>query len=198
MAGRAKKAAVKLDAEQRAALRKLVRTGDRAAALVKRANILLKADVDGPAWPDARIAEAFGASLSTVARTRAKFVAGGLEAALERRKPTGRQYRKLDGGQEAQLVALACSAPPAGHAKWTMKLLAGRLVELQVVAAIDASTVCRTLKKTRSSPGCGSSGSSRPAPTPGSSRRWRTCSTSPSARTIPAGRRSASTKPASS
>ena len=71
----------------------------------------------------------------------------------DRKKPAGRQYRKLDGRQEAQLVALACSEPPAGHARWTMALLAGRLVELEVVASIDPATVCRTLQKTSSSRG---------------------------------------------
>ena len=89
----------------------------------------------------------------TVSRVRRQFVAEGLEATLRRKRPTGRQYRKLDGRQEAVLVALACSSPPEGQARWTMKLLAGRLVELEVVASIDPATVCRTLKKTRSSRG---------------------------------------------
>ncbi len=97
----------------------------------------------------------------TVMRVRHQFVAEGLDATLHRRKPTGRQYRKLDGKQEAQLIALACSPAPGGQARWTMKLLAGRLVEMEVVESIDPATVWRTLKKTTSSRGSSSSGSSR-------------------------------------
>ena len=77
----------------------------------------------------------------------------GLAAAVQRKPPTGRQYRKLDGAQEARLVALACSPPPGGQARWTMKLLADKLVELEVVEGIDPATVCRTLKKMRLSRG---------------------------------------------
>ena len=97
----------------------------------------------------------------TVQRVRQQFAAEGLDATLHRKRPTGRQYRKLDGAQEARLVAIACSEPPAGRARWTMRLLADKLVELEVVASIDPATVCRTLQKTRSSRGSGSSGSSR-------------------------------------
>jgi hypothetical protein len=88
-----------------------------------------------------------------VARIRKKFVQQGLQAAVQRQRPTGRLYRKLDGAQEARLAALACSPPPEGQARWTMKLLADKLVELEVVEAIDPATVCRALKKTRSSRG---------------------------------------------
>ncbi len=93
---------------------------------------------------------------------------------MHRKKPTGRQYRKLDGRQEAQLVALACSAAPDGHARWTMVLLADKLVELAVVESIDPATVWRTLQKTTSSRGSSSSGSSPRRRPGGSSRRWRT------------------------
>jgi hypothetical protein len=79
---------------------------------------------------------------------RAQFAAEGLDATLHKKKAQGRQYRKLDGAQEARLIALACSAPPLGQAGWTMKLLADRLVELEVVESIDPSTVWRTLQKT--------------------------------------------------
>ena len=89
----------------------------------------------------------------------------GLDATLHRKRPSGRQYRKLDGKQEAQLVAVACSPAPAGRARWTMTLLADRLVELNVVKSIDPATVWRTLKKTRSSRGSSGSGSSRPSRT---------------------------------
>jgi len=100
----------------------------------------------------------------TVSRVRQQFVTEGLDATLHRKKPTGRQYRKLDGKQEAQLITLACSAAPEGQARWTMKLLAERLVELEVVESIDPATVWRTLKKTNSSRGSSSSGSSRRKP----------------------------------
>jgi hypothetical protein len=114
---------------------------------------LLKADADGDAWADQRIAEALDVSAATVARIRKLFVQQGLQAAVQRQRPSGRQYRKLDGAQEARLAALACSPPPEGQARWTMRLLADKLVELEVVEAIDPATVCRTLKKTRSSRG---------------------------------------------
>ena len=107
-------------------------------------------------------------------RARQQFAADGLEATVHRKKPTGRQYRKLDGEQEAKLVALACSEAPDGRAKWTMKLLADRLVELDVVESVDPATVWRTLQKTTSSRGSGSSGSSRRRRVRRSSPRWRT------------------------
>jgi hypothetical protein len=89
----------------------------------------------------------------TVSRVRAQFAAEGLDAVLHKKKAAARQYRKLDGAQEAHLVALTCSRPPRGQARWTMRLLAERLVELEVVAAIDPATVWRALKKTNSSRG---------------------------------------------
>jgi transposase len=145
---------VKLTASEYAHLHALLRTGTAAAATLAHARVLLKADqAAGPAWPDAKIAEALGVSLSTIHRVRQAFVEEGLEAALHRRRPTGRQYRKLDGAQEAQLVALACSPPPDGRAGWTLKLLADRLVELEVVDTISPECVRATLKKTTSSRG---------------------------------------------
>ena len=157
----ASKVEVRLTAEQRRTLERLLRTGSHPAAMRRRAGILLKADADGPdGWTDEEIAEDLETSRMTVQRVRQQFTAEGLDATLHRKKPTGRQYRKLDGAQEAKLVALACSEPPTGHARWTMALLADKLVELNVVAAIDPSTVCRTLQKTTSSRGSSSSGSS--------------------------------------
>lgn len=159
----AQKVVVRLTADQRQTLTRLVRTGTHPAATVRRAHVLLKADVGGPdAWSDPRIGQALGCSFMTVRRVRQQFAAEGLDATLHRKAPTGRQYRKLDGRQEAQLVAVACSPAPAGRARWTMTLLSERLVELKVVDSIDAATVWRTLKKTRPSPGSSSSGSSRP------------------------------------
>lgn len=174
---RVEKAIVSLTAGQRATLERFVHTGTQLATLRKRAHILLKADVNGPhgGQPDERIADAVDTTRMTVMTVRQQFVAQGLEACLQRKRPAGRQYRKLDGRQEAQLLALTCSAPPEGQARWTMELLADKLVEMNVVDAIHPSTVCRTLQKTSLSPGSSSSGSSRRRPaTRRSSRRWRT------------------------
>jgi transposase len=157
----ASKIEVRLSAAQRATLTRLVRTGTHPAHARRRAAILLHADAGGPdRWTDDRIAQALGINRNTVWRVRAQFTAEGLDATLHKKRATGRQYRKLDGHQEAQLVALACSTPPGGQARWTMKLLADKLVELEVVTSIDPATVWRTLKKTTSSPGSSSSGSS--------------------------------------
>jgi len=161
------KVSVRLDDHQRQILTRLIRTGTHPAAQVRRAQILLKADAEGPdAWSDPRIGKTLGCSFMTVRRVRQQFAAEGLEATLHRKRPSGRQYRKLDGKQEAQLVAVACSPAPAGRARWTMTLLANRLVELKVVESIDAATVWRTLKKTRSSHGSSSNGLFRPSRAP--------------------------------
>ena len=152
---------VRLSDEERAYLEDLIHTGThRAAATLIHARILLKADIGpgGSSWDDARIAEAVECGASTVYRVRQAFVEEGLTAALFRKKPTGRLYRKLDGVQEAQLITLACSTPPSGRTHWTMRLLADRLVELQVVESISPECVRMTLKKTNSNPGCRSNG----------------------------------------
>ena len=151
-----KKYKVTLTAEERQQLHDLVNTGKAAAKKLAHARILLKADAapDGPAWTDEQIAEAVEVSRATVERVRQRFVEQGLDAALSR-KPRERPARqpKLDGRGEARLIALACSAPPQGRKEWTMKLLADRLVELEVVDTISDETVRRVLKKTRSSRG---------------------------------------------
>ncbi len=150
----ADKVVVRLTVSQRQALRRIVRAGTHSAALLRRAHILLKTDADGPhAWSDERIAEALETTRMTVSRVRQQFVAEALDATMHRKRPTGRQYRKLDGRQEAQLIALTCSPAPGGRARWTMTLLADRLVEMEVVESIDPATVWRTLKKTRLSRG---------------------------------------------
>jgi transposase len=134
----------------------LVAAGRGASKKLLHARILLKADAapKGPAWTDARIAEALEVSTRTVERLRERFVELGLEAALGRRKQDRpSRERVLDGKAEARLIALACSAPPPGRARWTLRLLAGRLVELDIVAAVSTETVRRTLKKTNSSRG---------------------------------------------
>jgi transposase len=163
----ASKVGVRLTDDQREWLARLVHTGTRPAAMRRRASILLRADADGPdAWADEEIAEHLETTRMTVMRVRQQFAAEGLDATLHRKRPTGRQYRKLDGQQEAQLVALACTTAPEGHARWTMKLLADKLVELRVAESIDPATAWRTLKKTTSSRGSSSSGSSRRRRTP--------------------------------
>src|SRR5574342_425121 len=140
---------VRLTADERAELDNRIRTGKRAASVLIHARILLKADAGagGPGWDDERIAEAVACGASTVYRVRQAFVEEGLTAALFRKKPTGRQYRKLDGAQEAHLIALACSTPPDGRRRWTLRLLADRLVELAVVDSMSPECVRTPLKK---------------------------------------------------
>jgi transposase len=146
-----KKYLVTLTAEERNCLGRLVSAGRRSALTITRARILLKADQadGGPAWEDAAIAEALDCGLRTVERVRQRFVERGLEAALGR-KPQDRpsRERKFDGAAEARLIALACSAPPQGRARWTLKLLADRLVELEIFESVSDETVRRVLKKT--------------------------------------------------
>jgi len=139
---------------ERATLGDLIAGGIAPARALTHARILLKADqgADGPAWPDLRIAEALETSVATVERVRRRWATGGVESALHRR-PTGPRARKLDGVQEARLVAVACTTPPAGAKRWTLRLIADRLVELEVVAGIAPNTVRAVLKKTNSSPG---------------------------------------------
>jgi transposase len=151
---------VRLDPEEREQLLALVNTGRAAAVKLLHARILLKADVDagGRRWTDAEIAQALDTSAATVHRVRQTWVEQGLEAALARKRPTGRQYRKLDGVQEAQLIAMACSAPPEGRVRWTLTLLADKLVELAIVDTISAECVRTTLKKTTSNRGSKSNG----------------------------------------
>jgi transposase len=147
---------VTLTVDERKSLRDLVAAGQGASKKLLHARILLKADAapKGPAWTDARIAEALEVSTRTVERLRERFVELGLEAALGRRKQDRpSRERVLDGKAEARLIALACSAPPQGRARWTLRLLAGRLVELDIVEAVSTETVRRTLKKTNSSRG---------------------------------------------
>ena len=151
-----KKYKVTLTAEERQQLSELIAAGKASAQKLAHARVLLKADAadGGPAWPDARIAEAVEVGVATIERIRQRFVEQGLEAALGRKKQDRpSRPRKLDGHAEARLIALACSAPPEGRKEWTMQLLADKLVELRVVDAVCDETVRRALKKTRSSRG---------------------------------------------
>ena len=145
----AKKYVVTLTDAERAHLLTFTKRGTASARKLSRAHTLLQADAGAT---DEAIAAALHSSIATVERTRKRFVEEGLEAALrERPRPGG--HRKLDGKQEAFLIALACSTPPEGRACWTMQLLADRLVALQIIDAISDETVRRTLKKMPSSRG---------------------------------------------
>ena len=151
---------VRLSVEERGELQAMVDEGRHSKSVRQRARVLLKADEGeaGPGWVDERVAEFAEVSLSTVHRVRQRLVTEGFETAVFRKPSTDRLYRKLDGVGEARLIAEACNHPPEGRARWTMKLLAERLVVLEVVESISAETVRKTLKKTRSGRTCGSSG----------------------------------------
>jgi hypothetical protein len=140
---------VRLTTEERTALEQLIRTGCSAAYRLLKARILLKADVSqgGDGWSDAQICEALDTSPSTVLRTRRQLVEEGLEAALSRKTRPRPDARIFDGEKEAKLIALACSEPPEGHARWSLRLLEKRVVELGIVDAASDSTIGRVLKK---------------------------------------------------
>jgi len=149
-----KKYKVTLSADERQFLHDLVAAGKAAAKKLAHARILLKADAspEGPAWTDARIAEAVEVNRTTVEQVRQRFVEQGLEASLVRKKQDRpSRQRVLDGTGEARLITLACSKPPRGRAAWTLRLLADQLVELQIVETISTETVRQVLKKTNSS-----------------------------------------------
>jgi transposase len=145
----AKRYRVTLTAQERATLGGMISRGKADARKLAHARVLLQADASegGPNWTDTRIAEAVRVSVRTIERVRQRFVEDGLEAALLPR-PSPRVYaRKLDGAQEAKLVALACSGPPEGKKCWTLRLLAERMVELEIVPDLSHETVRQTLKK---------------------------------------------------
>jgi hypothetical protein len=139
----------------RARLTDLISGGAAPARAQTHARILLKADQSptGPAWTDAAIAEALAVSERTVIRVRRAWATVGFEAAVHRRRPRATRPRRLDGAQEAQLVALVCASPPAGHQRWSLRLLARQAVALEIVDGIAPNTVRSVLKKTSSSPG---------------------------------------------
>ena len=150
---------VKLTAVEREELERMVDAGKAAAYRIKHANILLKVDADGPNWTDEQAAEAFHCHPKTVRNVRQRFVDEGFSSALERKKQQKpSRERVLDGRAEARLIALRCGDPPEGFARWTLHLLADKLVELEVVESISHDTVRQALKKTSLSPICGSSG----------------------------------------
>lgn len=148
-----KKYVVTLMEDERQQLLALVNHGKHAAQKIRRAWILLQADASpgAPAWPDEKIQDAYGVGLVTIYRARQAFVEEGLEAVLTRRPKTRQRRRQLDGEQEAHLIALACSKPPRGRKRWTLRLLADKMVELGHCDRVCPETVRRTLKKTNSS-----------------------------------------------
>jgi transposase len=164
-----KRYVVKLSDEEREQLNTLIRTGKHRARQLTKARILLKADVSeaGEGWSDSQIASALDTTVNTVARTRQRLVEEGFEAALtHKHSPASARPRIFDGVAEAKLFALACSEPPKGCARWTLKLLETAVVELNIVERASDNTIGRTLKKTRSSLTCKSNGSSRRMATP--------------------------------
>ncbi len=144
-----KKHIVRLAGEERKQLEDIVNKGKNTAYRVKHAYILLDADVEGKNLTDEEIAKAVHCHRNTVFNVRQRLVEHGLEAALERKKRETPPVAKiLDGEKEARLIAIGCSQPPEGCARWTLKLLAERMVELEIVESISYETVRRTLKKT--------------------------------------------------
>ena len=152
--GRPAKFVVRLTPEERTRLEGMIRCGKGAARVLMKARILLKADVseNGPGWSDQRISEALETSHPTVVRTRRQLVEEGLDAALNRKKSSWSPPRTFDGVAEAKLIALACSEPPPGHARWTLKLLGKKVVELGIVEAASETTIYRTLNNNEVKP----------------------------------------------
>ena len=151
-----KKYIVRLSSEERETIKKLTTSGKGPARIFNRARILFKADQDddGPAWSDEKISEALDITTQTIERVRKQLIEEGFNAVLSRRKYTQKVSRKkIDGDVEAHLVALSCSDPPEGRAKWTLRLLADTIVELGYVNSISHEAVRQTLKKTKLSPG---------------------------------------------
>jgi transposase len=149
---------IRLSPEERVQLEAILRKGKASAQRQRHARILLLADTKGPGLSDSAIATAAHTSVPTVERVRRSCVEHGLERALERKDPAREYRRKLDGKAEAQLIALSCGEAPEGQARWTLRLLAERLVELEIVETVCHETVRQTLKKTNSSRGKKSSG----------------------------------------
>lgn len=154
MSKKEEKCVVRLTEEERAHLRTLIGRGTAPARTLSRARILLKTNQGegGPGWSDAAIAEALEVGLSTVARVRKRYASEGLEATLARKAPEREYRRKLDGEQEARPIALACGEAPTGRKRWTLRMLADRLVALEVVESVSYETLRQTLKQTNSSP----------------------------------------------
>jgi len=145
---RYKKYHVYLTAEEKEYLRQIVKKGTGRARQIQRAHILLKADVsEGKGWTDQQIRETFHLARNTVSKIRKRFTEVGLAETVKRKQPEREYVTRLDGEQEAHLVALACSEPPEGYARWTLRLLAERMVALEYVDSVSYETVRQVLKK---------------------------------------------------
>ncbi len=148
-----KKYVVRLSGEERERLESLVRAGKSPAQLLTKARILLKADASeaGEGWSDSAISVALDTSINNIGRLRRRLVEEGLEAALKRKhNPNSARKRIFDGAAEAKLIALTCSPAPEGFARWSLRLLEEKVVELNIVKQVSDNTIGRTLKKTRS------------------------------------------------
>jgi transposase len=145
-----KKYIVRLTEQERETCCEVIKKLKGTSEKVRRAHILLKADTDGPAWTDRKIAEAFSCRTKTVENIRQRFVEEGFEQTLDRKPSSATAVNKrLDGKQEAQVIAMRLGPPPKGYANWTLRLLARKVVELEIVESISHETVRQTLKKTK-------------------------------------------------
>lgn len=173
--GKPQKYIVRLTSEERKMLFDLIKKGRANKEKLNRARILLKADCgeEGENWKDAKIAEALYTTILTVQRTRQSLVEEGLEKTLDRSVQKNRKKRIIEGEEEAYLVALVCGEPPTGHAKWTLRLLADKMVELKYIDAISHETVRNALKKTKLSLGKKKSGVFPQEPMRNSSAKWK-------------------------
>lgn len=142
-----KKYIVRLTDEERGTLTEIATKFKTTSQKVRRAQVLLKADADGPAWTDARIADAFGCRIQTVENVRERFVTEGFKVALHGKPRSVPTPKLLDGEQEAKIIAMRLGKPPAGFSNWTLRLLADQVVALEIVESISYETVRRTLKK---------------------------------------------------
>jgi hypothetical protein len=144
-----KKYIVRLSETERETCKEVIRKLKGTSQKVRRAQILLKADADGPSWTDRQIADAFSCRTKTVEDIRQRFVERGFERTLERKTSQATAAKKrLDGKQEAQVIAMRLGSPPAGYANWTLRLLARKVVELEITESISHETIRQTLKKT--------------------------------------------------
>ena len=142
-----KKYIVRLTDEERVTLTQIVAKFKGSSQKVRRAQVMLKADADGPGWTDVRIAEAFDCRTKTVENIRERFVTEGFEVTLNGKPRSVPMPKLLDGEQEAKIIAMRLGSPPAGFSNWTLRLLADQVVALEIVESISYETVRRTLKK---------------------------------------------------
>jgi transposase len=173
--GRRIKYVVRLTADERKILLELIKKGNASKEKLNRARILLKCDCgeEGENWPDDKIAEAFYVSEKTVFNIRQSLVEEGLDKALNRAPQKNRRSRILQGEEEAYLVALSCTTPPKGHCKWTLRLLADKMVELEYVDSVSHVTIGNALKKMKLSPGKKKNGVYLRKPMQNSSAKWK-------------------------